>query len=129
MILENLKTWDRVKHHYGESLQKAVAFLKENDFTKMEPGKYEIDGDRIYASLVDKETSPKEKRAPESHERYIDIQFLVSGREIIGYAKKSNDLVIKEDMLAEKDLIKYTNDVPNEIDLKIITRGFCCIFS
>lgn len=124
MIFGNLKSWDQESKAYPEIIQKAVKYLQENDFTKMEAGKYEIDGDKLFASIMDKETSPKETRAPEAHVIYTDIQFVVSGKEVIGFAKKSDALVVKEDKLQEKDIIKYTNEVPNEMELKLLPGDF-----
>ncbi|NLM13342.1 MAG: DUF386 domain-containing protein [Epulopiscium sp.] len=128
MIFGNLKSWDQESKMYPEILQKAIQFLKENDFTNMEAKKYEIDGDRLFATVMDKETAPKEQRAPEAHMAYADIQFMVSGKEVIGFAKKTDGLVVTEDKLQEKDVIKYTNEVPNEIDLKLLPGDFAIFF-
>ena len=50
----------------------------------MEPGVYEIKGKDIYAQVFDTETKPAEKQRPEVHEKYIDVQFLASGKEKLG---------------------------------------------
>lgn len=128
MIYGNLKSWDDEKQAYSPAIQKAVAFLQENDFSKLEEGKYEIDGDNIFAMIMDKESEAKEKRAPEAHVKYIDVQFVASGKEIIGFAKKSDGLVVKEDNLEAKDIVKYTNEVPNEIDLQLLPGEFGIFF-
>ncbi|WP_058486187.1 YhcH/YjgK/YiaL family protein [Defluviitalea phaphyphila] len=128
MIFGNLKSWDQESSMYPDILQNAIKFLQENDFTTMEAKKYEIDGDKLFAMVMDKETSPKEERAPEAHVDYVDIQFLVSGKEIIGFAKKTDGLVVKEDKLKEKDIIKYTNEVPNEMELKLFPGDFAVFF-
>ncbi|MFC1770208.1 YhcH/YjgK/YiaL family protein, partial [Nitrospirota bacterium] len=47
------------------------------------PGKYEIDGENIFAILSTYETSHREERRPEAHREYVDIQILLSGKEII----------------------------------------------
>lgn len=128
MIFGNIKTWDEEKHIYSNTIQKAMSYLQENDFTTFEPGKYEIDGKNIFASVIDTETEPKENRAPEAHIKYVDIQYLVSGKESMGFAKLSDNLTVKEDKLEEKDVIKYTNDVPNEVDIKLVPGDFAIFF-
>lgn len=128
MVFGSLKTWDSEKNAYSETIQKAIDYLKSNDFTTFEEGKYEIEGKDLFAMVMDKTTEPKEKRAPEAHVKYIDVQHVVSGREVIGFAKKSEDLVVKEDMLEEKDLIKYTNEVPDEVDLVLMPGDFGIFF-
>ena len=64
----------------------AFNFLTKNDFSKMEAGKYEIDKSDIYALVQSYETKPKEKGSWEAHRRYLDIQYIVEGIELIGYA-------------------------------------------
>ena len=46
----------------------------------MEPGVYEIEGKKMYAQVFDAETEPAEKKRPEVHENFLDVQFLESGR-------------------------------------------------
>lgn len=50
------------------AVEKALDFLKAHDFTKMEPGRYAIQGDDIYAQVFDAETKPAEEQRPEAHE-------------------------------------------------------------
>lgn len=47
------------------------------------PGKYPIDGDRIYAMVQEYETGPAEEKVYEAHRRYLDLQYLVEGEEVI----------------------------------------------
>ena len=48
------------------AVEKALAYLKSHDFTKMEPGRYAIQGDDIYAQVFDAETKPAEEQRPEA---------------------------------------------------------------
>lgn len=43
----------------------------------------EIDGRKLYAMFQRYNTEPASERFYEAHQRYVDIQYLVSGREII----------------------------------------------
>ena len=50
-------------------------------------GKYEIDGDDVFASIQEYENCPNyEEKKFEGHKKYIDIQFMVKGEELIGVA-------------------------------------------
>ena len=49
------------------AVEKALDFLKAHDFTKMEPGRYAIQGDDIYAQVFDAETKPAEEQRSEEH--------------------------------------------------------------
>ena len=47
-----------------EPLQRAVQFLKDNDLAAHEPGKFELDGDKMILQVIDQSTGPRENPAP-----------------------------------------------------------------
>ena len=49
-------------------------------------GRVDIDGDRLYALVQEYQTRPAEQGLWEAHRRYIDVQYIVSGRERMGVA-------------------------------------------
>lgn len=78
--LENIKNYEGLGRVYT-----ALEFLSKTDFTKMELGRYELSGDDIFYMVQRYETDP-DKMISEAHKKYIDIQFMVDGEEIIGVA-------------------------------------------
>lgn len=70
----------------GERIAIALAYLRENDCTKLPVGKTPIRGDQIYALVQDNTTKPREQGVWEAHRKYIDVQFVATGVEEIGYA-------------------------------------------
>ena len=88
-----------------EAIQRALQFLRSTDFSQQEAGEVEIDGRDIYAQIIDMTTRPKAENRPEVHRRYIDIQFLAWGEEIIGVAADCGNNKISESLLAERDII------------------------
>ena len=68
------------------SLQKAFDFLRGRDLLKLPEGRVEIDGDRVFALVQRYETEMASAPKFECHRKYIDVQFIVSGREIICWA-------------------------------------------
>ncbi len=97
---------------YPEAIQTAVNYLKQNDFIKMEPGVYEIQGKDIYAQVFDEVTEPADKKRPEVHEKFADVQFLASGKEKLGFTTDTGIYKAAE-RIDERDLIFYEN-VENE---------------
>lgn len=89
-------------------LIKVIDFLKENNNNLMEqePGVYEIDGDNVFYQVIETSTEEFEKRQPESHKIYLDVQFVVKGQEKIGITPLKSDYKVKE-YIAERDLIFY----------------------
>lgn len=95
MIIDKIKN---TSMYYGinKSMETAFKFLQVNELTKMAPGKYEIDGERIYALIHHYETKPKENGLWEAHRKYIDVQYVAEGSELLGYANISDMKVSKE---------------------------------
>ena len=68
------------------ALEKALAFLRRGDIASLPDGRYEIDGERVFAMAQRYETIVTAEPKFEAHRNYIDLQFIVSGAEVIGWA-------------------------------------------
>ncbi len=84
-------TIDHAKTYLGlhPNLDKALEFLTRPDLAELPDGRQEIDGDAVFANLMTYETKPAND-TPESHRRYIDIQYLLEGQELVGVAPLSS---------------------------------------
>jgi YhcH/YjgK/YiaL family protein len=101
--------FDQLKHaqiyfHLGARVQKALEYLLNTDFKTIEPGKYEIDGDEIYAVISQYDTKPASSGRWEAHKRYLDIQYVVEGKEKIGYSF-SNKMIVTQNYDEHKDIM------------------------
>jgi len=65
---------------------KAFRFLKNNDLSKLETKRYDIDGDNLFATVSEYVTKNEETTNFEAHRKYIDIQYVISGKEIMNVA-------------------------------------------
>ena len=81
-------------------------FIKRVQEENLEPGKYELDGKNVYAS-VQEYTSKLDSEVFEGHRDYIDIQYIVSGREVMECAEKS-DCQTATPYNSEKDVEFFT---------------------
>lgn len=72
-------------YNLGERFQKGFEFLVNNDLSKFENGKYEIDGKNLFVSIQDYNTKPLSEGKFEAHKKYADIQFIIKGQERLGY--------------------------------------------
>lgn len=98
--IENLNNYSGLGRVYT-----ALMFLSDTDFTKVPLGKYELDGDNIYYMVQKYDTNP-DKTVAEAHKKYIDIQYIVKGEEIIAIApiqSEKTEVEAKE----EKDVWFY----------------------
>jgi len=66
----NKAVWDKV-----------FAYLKSTDLDNLAVGKYVIDGDNAYATVTDNPTKEYAQTAWESHRKYIDFQYVITGAE------------------------------------------------
>jgi biofilm protein TabA len=64
----------------------AFAFLKNSDVTRLEKKRHDINGDNLYAVVNEYVTKKEEDVRFEAHKKYIDIQYIFYGAEIIGVA-------------------------------------------
>ena len=89
-------TLDNVNNYEGLGrVYTALKFLSETDFSKIDLGRYELDGDNIFYMVQSYNTDP-DKTISEAHKKYIDIQYMVEGEEIIGVADISCDKELTE---------------------------------
>ncbi len=93
MIFDTVKNVDNYKG-LGR-VYTALKFLAETDFTKIDLGRYELDGDNIFYMVQSYDTDP-DKTISEGHKKYIDIQFMVEGEEIIGVADIDDEKELTE---------------------------------
>lgn len=89
-------TLDNVNNYEGLGrVYTALKFLSETDFSKIDLGRYELDGDNIFYMVQSYDTDP-DKTISEAHKKYIDIQYMVEGEEIIGVADISSEKELTE---------------------------------
>lgn len=94
-------------------LEKALDFLKQNDLSELEAGNYEILNDEIFAQVIDFETEDRKKIKAESHIKYIDLQYLVCGKEKLGFITNNGEYDYDEHIV-ERDLCFYNRNFENE---------------
>lgn len=85
MILDNIKNAS-LYYNLSERIQLGLKYLQETDLSKLEPGKYEIDGTNVYAAVSSYETRTMDLVKWEAHRKYIDIQYIIEGSEKMGYS-------------------------------------------
>ena len=115
MIIDQIENIDTYKA-LGSNLAKAFDVLKETDFKALESGKHEVDGDNLFFMVARYDTLAIQDCILEAHKDYIDIQYLVSGEEIFGYAPISDKLKTTQPYKPEDDCALYAT---NESDLRI----------
>lgn len=101
----------------GPNFAKAIRYALSMDFSALEPGKYPVVGDDIFAIVNEYMTKPVSECDPESHRDYADIQLMIGGTERFGYAPLAGQPETTP-YDEEKDVALYT--LPAE-DLSYLT--------
>ncbi len=73
-----------------EGFKAAFEFLKKAHENFPELGRYEIDGDKVFALAQEYDTIPGDECKWEAHKKYIDIQFIHDGSEVICWDNIAN---------------------------------------
>ena len=82
-------------------------------------GRYDVAGDDAYIMVSTYETKPvNEERRFETHRDYIDVQLLLEGRELVGFAKKE-DLCVTDEYRPDYELYGMVD----EFDRVILEKG------
>lgn len=112
MIIGNMSEAASGFSRYPEAIREALKFLQEQDFSAMADGKYPIHGEDSFAILQRYETRVPESGKPEAHRQYVDIQYIVEGREQLGWCPMNPELEVCDPYDPEKDLVFYSSLIP-----------------
>lgn len=84
MILDTL---DNAARYYPlhSRFKQAFDWLRSHPLADMPDGRQEIDGDHLYASVMRVNGRGQAVAKFETHRKYIDIQYLVSGSDLMGW--------------------------------------------
>ena len=106
MIIDTLENSEKY-YLVHKNLQKAFDAIKNTLDKDMPVGKYEIDGKDLFISVQEYDTKLEENARFEAHRKYIDIQYIVSGEEVVEVTDLSKTSV-KTAYNEEKDVEFYS---------------------
>ena len=68
-------------------MQRALDFLRRMRGADLPDGRVEIDGDQVFALVQSYETvAASDPVLFEAHRKYVDVQYVAAGQEVIGWA-------------------------------------------
>ena len=96
------------------------AFEKVNALTSLEPVTYQLENGRFFVAVGT--TKPAEGGLCEAHRNYLDIQYVVKGQEIVGWAPTETLTLSGEfDTVKDKGMYEGLNDT------MLIREGYCYV--
>ena len=121
MILDTIENYQLYKA-INERIAKGFDFLRTTDLNAIPSGKHDIDGDTIFALVQEYQTKPLNECKLESHKKYIDIQYVIRGEEMMGVTIQNNQKIIE--INEEKDYTFYEGNT----SLVRVSKGIFTIF-
>lgn len=82
-------------------------FLMRGDLAQLEDGRHSIDGDRVFALIARGPGVGREHAMLEAHRKYLDIQYVISGTDQIGWKPIAACSRPREPYSDESDLIFF----------------------
>jgi YhcH/YjgK/YiaL family protein len=108
MIADTLKN-RHIYENISPRMKAALDYIASTDFSGMEPGRYEIDGSNLFALVQTYESIPAEQGKWECHRKYIDIQYITEGAEMIG-CNNTDKMKISVEYNPDKDIAFLKGD-------------------
>ncbi len=97
---------------------KAFEFLMNNDLETLPLGKVVLDGDDMWANVVELKGNTAENIKMEVHRQFIDIQVPVSKTERIGWKAYASLSELTDPYSDEKECELFTDKATTYLDLK-----------
>lgn len=86
--------------------EKITAFIERVKTEELADGRYELMGDEMFALVQSYVTRPREEGRIEGHKIYSDLQYIIEGKEYIGWAPVAG-LAVEEDHRPAGDILFY----------------------
>jgi len=109
----------------SQRMARAFGLLNDSQLSEKADGRYEVDGSNLFYLVQSYASHPAEERRFESHQKYIDIQYMLLGEEVMGYAPAST-LVLKTPYDEAKDIAFY--DTPGSYSRIEARDGIFALF-
>ncbi|MBG0791697.1 MAG: YhcH/YjgK/YiaL family protein [Desulfovibrionaceae bacterium] len=119
--LDNANAYAALNPHF----KTAFAFLRRAELAELAEGRHEVDGDNVYAVVAKGRGRKPEDALIETHDRYIDIQYVLDGTDTMGF-KPRRDLGPATDASDPRSDAAFYADAPTT--WCAVTPGMLAIF-
>lgn len=126
MIIDKLDNMSLYKNIPNCVLDFVESILNTN-VQNLKLGRYELN-DKIYANIETYSTKGVIEGNFEAHKKYIDIQFVLSGKERIYVTEVNEKLNVKAPYSEEKDIVFYSNPINDNMNVVLNGVNFVMLF-
>jgi biofilm protein TabA len=89
---------------------KAFEFLRTQNLASLPNRRQNIDGDNVYALVTENPTKDYDSTMWETHRKYIDLQYVISGKEKIGRVSPEK-VTVTRPYVEARDIAYYSGNV------------------
>jgi YhcH/YjgK/YiaL family protein len=108
MIIDKIENAHLYKN-ISERINKSFEYIRTTDLKNLPAGRYPIDGENIFALVSEYQTKSESEGKLEAHKKYIDVQYVIIGEELMGYSPLGNQQIL-DPYKEENDIEFYTGD-------------------
>ncbi|MDO4575199.1 MAG: YhcH/YjgK/YiaL family protein [Planctomycetia bacterium] len=109
--LSEIVSKDPALQKYPETVRRGLAWLAQTPLHILPMGKLVLDGEQLFVNKQEYVTKAPEEVILESHRKYVDIQFMLCGREWMGWCPCTPKLPVQTPYDEEKDVMFYPPEV------------------
>ncbi|SIO09830.1 YhcH/YjgK/YiaL family protein [Halodesulfovibrio marinisediminis] len=121
-VLEHAERYEALSPYFAE----AFAFLRRKDLYDLPDGQYEIQGRKLYATVVHQKGRSIDEAKLEAHDQYIDIQFVLQGTELMGW-KSRKDITVPAEQPEEYPDVYFYDEAPTSWNT-VLSGSFAIFF-
>ena len=123
MIVGLLSDVGRFKNVLPPAVIRAIRALQEVDLTRLEPGRYDLEGDDLFYVVQDATPLTEEEIRPEAHFVYTDVHITISASERYSFSLPEAGLATTEKPVEGSDVAYYPTPT-NESFFKLNPGAF-----
>ncbi len=127
MFIGNIDNIDKDGGDFHAIIYSVLEYLRTTDFSNLTDGSYPMPHMDFIVKVQRYKTRPISECRPESHEKFIDVQFVVEGEEILGWCPLSPDLKILQPY-DEKNDVTFYEDLFPESSMILAARSYAVLF-
>lgn len=116
MILDKLQNASRY-YSLHPLFEKAFGFLQQSDLTTLPIGQQAIEGRELFAIISEGTGVPENEARLEVHRKYIDIQYVISGTDHMGWKDLATCSEPNDPYNAERDAAFFPDKTSNWFDV------------
>lgn len=127
MFIGNIDNIDKDGGDFHAVIYSVLEYLRNTDFTNIADGSFPMPHMDFIVKVQRYNTRPISELHPEAHEKFIDVQFVFSGEEVLGWCPLSPELKIIQQYDPETDVAFFKKLLP-ESSMMLSARMYAVLF-